>query len=335
MWSRVWNRQMRRRDFIKTIGGTAAVWPIAARAQQSTRVPTVGVLGASTPSDMSQWIAAFARRLHELGWVEGRTVAIEYRWAEGRSERMAEIVAEFVRVKVDLIVVSGTPAIILAKKVTSIIPIVFAGAADPVGSGLVASLARPGGNTTGLSNQFPDLAAKKVDLLRETVPDLRRLSVMGNVGSPGVTLEMSEVQEAGRTLGIDVIPSEIRRKEDFALAFRAIRGRVDALYVCSDPFVATNRTRVNTMALSDRLPTMHGLRETVEAGGLMSYGPNFSDLWRRAADYADKILRGAKPADLPVEQPTKFDLIINLITAEALGVTIPPTLLARANEVIE
>ena len=284
---------------------------------------------------MSQWTAAFVQRLRELGWIEGRTVAIEYRWAEGRSERFAEIAAEFVRLKVDVIVTTWNRAVLAAKQATSVIPIVFALAGDPVGSGLVASLARPGGNVTGLSVQQTDLAGKRLELLREVVPGLRRLAIMANVGYPDAVLEMGEVQAAARTLGLEVVTLEIRRAEDIAPAFEALKGRADALYVCTDALVNTNRIRINTLALGARLPTMHGIREYVEAGGLMSYGANFPDLFRRAADYVDKILRGAKPADIPVEQPTKFDLVINLTTAKALGLDVPPTLLARADEVIE
>ena len=293
-----------------------------ARSRRGSCRPS-GFLGSSTPSAQGQWTAAFVQRLRELGWIEGRTVAIEYRWAEGRSERFAEIAAEFVRLKVDVIVTSGTAAVLAAKQATSVIPIVFAVAGDPVGTGLVASLARPGGNVTGLSIQQTDLAGKRLELLREVVPGLRRLAILANVGNPAAVLEMGEVQAAARTLGLEVATFEIRRAEDIAPAFEALKGRADALYVCADPLVITNRIRINTLALGARLPTMHGVREYVEAGGLMSYGPNFPDLFRRAADYVDKILRGAKPADLPVEQPTKFDLVINLTTAKALGLDRP------------
>jgi putative ABC transport system substrate-binding protein len=275
------------------------------------------------------------QRLRELGWIEGRTVAVEVRWAEGRNERFAEIAAEFVRLKVDVIVTAGTAAVVTAKQATSVIPIVFAVAGDPVGTGLVASLARPGGNVTGLSNQSADLAGKRLELLREVVPSLRRLAILANAGSPIGVLEMREAQAAARTLGFEVATVEIRRAQDIAPAFDALKGPADALYVCSDPLVTTNRVRINTLALGARLPTMFGLREYVEAGGLMSYGPNQADLYRRAADYVDKILRGAKPADIPVEQPTKFYLIINLTAAKALGLTIPESFLLRADEVIE
>ena len=323
---------MRRREFITLIGGAAA-WPLAARAQQAGKLPTIGFLGADA-SAWSSYTAAFVERLRELGWIEGRTVAIEFRWAEGRNERYSAIAAEFVRRKVDVIVAIGT-AVVAAKEATSVIPIVFPVAADPVGSGLVASLARPGGNVTGLSVQFTDLAGKRVELLREVVPGLRRLAIMVNVDDPGAVLDMREVQATASTLGLDVVTLEIRRAEDIAPAFETLKDRVDALYVCGDALVNTNRIRINTLAVGARLPTMHGFREYVQAGGLMSYGPNFPDLFRRAAEYVDKILRGAKPGDIPVEQPTKFDLVINLITAKALGLDVPPTLLARADEVIE
>ena len=277
----------------------------------------------------------FVQRLRELGWAEGRTIAIEYRWAEGHDERLVEIAAEFVRRKVDVIVTSATAAIVAAKQATSVIPIVFAAAGDPVETGLVASLARPGGNVTGLSIQQTDVAAKRLELLREVVPGLRRLAILGNVDGPAVLLDMREVQTTARPLGLEVVTSEIRRGEDIAPAFETLKGRADALYVCIDPLVHTHRIRINTLALAARLPTMHGSREPVEAAGLMSYGPNRPDLWRRTADYVDKILRGAKPADLPVEQPTKFELVVNLTTAKALGIEVPPTLLALADEVIE
>jgi putative ABC transport system substrate-binding protein len=325
---------MNRRAFITLLGGTAP-WPLAARAQQPGKLRTIGFLGQSTRSGASEWVAAFVQRLRELGWIEGRNVATEYRWAEGREERFAEIAAEFVGLKVDIIVTSGTPHVLAAKQATSVIPIVFAAAGDPVGTGLVASLARPGGNATGLSSQSTDLAGKRLEILREVVPSLRRLAILANVGNPAATLEMNEVQAAARTLGLEVIPLEIRRGEDIAPAFEALKGRGEALYAVIDSIVNASRIRINTSALGARLPTMHGSRDYVEAGGLMSYGPNTPDLFRRAADFVDKILRGAKPGDIPVEQPTKFDFIVNLTTAKALGLTVPASLLARADEVIE
>src|SRR6516162_1279335 len=326
---------MKRREFMTLLGGAVATWPLAARAQQPAQLPTIGFLGASTPAIMGQWVAAFVQRLRELGWIEGRTIAIEYRWAEGRSARANEIAAEFVRLKVDVIVTHSAELVVAAKQATSVIPIVFGLAADPVGSGLVASLARPGGNVTGLSVQGTDLAGKRFELLREIVPGLRWLAVIANAGASGAVLEMREAQAAARALGLEVATPEIRRAEDIVPAFEALNGHAQALYVASDPLLYANRVRINTLALGARLPTMHGTREYVEAGGLMSYGANYPDLFRRAGDYVDKILRGAKPADLPVEQPTKFDLIVNLITAKVLGLTVPPTVLARADEVIE
>ena len=313
------------------LGGATAAWPLAARAQQPAKLPTIGFLGGTTPATWSLFVAAFVQRLRELGWIEGRTIAIEYRWAEGRGERFAEIAAEFVRLNVDVIVTS----VLAAKQATSLIPIVFAAAADPVGGGFVASLVQPGGNVTGLSAQFTDLAGKRLELLREIVPSLRQLAIMANAGYPAAVLEMAEVQATARTLGLEVTTLEIRRAEDIAPAFEALKGRAEALYVCSDILTTTNRVRVNTLALTARLPMMYGVREYVEAGGLMSYGPNFLDLWRRTGDLVDKILRGTKPAEIPVEQPTKFDLVINLTTAKALGLDVPPTLLALADEVIE
>ena len=325
---------MRRREFIAMVG-SAAAWPVAADAQQAAKLATIGYLGATTLSAESQRFPAFVQRLRELGWIDNRTIAIEVRWAEGRNERFAEIAAEFVRLKVDVIVTAGTAAIVASKQATSVIPIVFAVAGDPVGTGLVASLARPGGNVTGLSIQATDLVGKRLEILRESVPNLRRLAIVGNVGAQVPVLEMHEVQETARTLGLEIASAEIRRAEDIAPAFDALKNLAYALYVCADPLVTTNRNRIGILALGARLPTMHGQRENVEAGGLISYGTNFPDLHRRAADYVDKILRGAKPADLPVEQPTKFDLVINLTTAKALGLAVPPTLLARATELVK
>ena len=327
---------IRRREFVILLGGgAAAAWPLAARAQQPPKLPTIGLLGPTTPPVESQRITAFVRRLRELGWFEGRNIAVEDRWAEGRTERFAEIAAEFVRLKVDVIVTLGTESVIAAKQATSVIPIVFATAGDPVGTGLVASLARPGGNVTGLSNQNSDTVGKRLELLREIVPGLGRLAIMANVINPAIVLEMREVQAAAHTLGLEVAPLEVRRAADIAPAFDALKGRADALYVCVDPLLNTNRIRINTLAQGARLPTMYGVREYVEAGGLVSYGPNIPDQYRRAAEYVDKILRGQKPGDIPVEQPTKFELVVNLTTAKALGLTIPETFLARADEVIE
>jgi putative ABC transport system substrate-binding protein len=326
---------VKRREFITLIGGAALGWPLAARAQQPGKLRVIGFSGQSTRSAESHLVAAFTQRLHELGWMENRTITIEYRWSEGRAERIAQIAAEFVRLKVDVIVASGTPQVLAYKQATAIIPIVFARVGDPAASGLVASLARPGGNITGLSSQSDDLAGKRLELLREIVSGLRRVAILANIGNPFSMLELGEAQAAARTLGLEFDTLEIRRAEDIVPAFEAIKGRAEALYVCADGLVDANKIRINTLALATRLPTIHGYRQYVEAGGLMSYGANLPDLYRRCADYVDKILRGAKPGDIPVEQPTKFDLIINLTTAKALGIELPPTLLARANEMIE
>jgi len=325
---------MTRREFIAFVGGTAAAWPLPARAQQANKLPIIGILGASSPSGWSRWLDTFQRRLRELGWIEGRTMAVEYRWAEGRSERYAEIAAEFVRLKVDVIVTVGG-AVLAVKQATSTIPIVFAIAVDPLGSGLVASLTQPGANVTGLSVQSTDVVGKRLDILRELLPRLHRMAVMGNVSYAGATLEMREVEAAARTLGLDPLTLEIKRPEDIAPAFDALKDGTDALYVCPDPLTNANHLRINTLALGARLPTMHPHRDLLEGGGLLSYGPDYADMWRRAADLVDKILRGTKPGDIPVEQPTKFEFVINLTTAKALGLTIPASYLSLADELIE
>jgi putative ABC transport system substrate-binding protein len=322
---------MRRREFISIVAGSMG-WPVGSSAQQAARIPIIGFMGAGTQLGWSEWRTAFVQRMHELGWIEGQTVAIEYRWAEGSTDRYAEIAAEFVRLKVDAIVTVGGEA---AKQATSSIPIVAALMADPLGQGLVSNLARPGANVTGLSIQSSDLAGKRLELLREAVHELRRVAVMAYVGFLGTELELAEVQGAAKKLGVEIVTVPVKTADEISPAFEGIHNRADALYVPSNPLANANRVQINMLALRERLPTMHGFRIYVEAGGLMSYGPNTSDLFRRAAVYVDKILRGANPANLPVEQPTKFDLIINLKTAVALGLEISPTILARADEVIE
>src|SRR5262249_52123747 len=326
---------MKRREVISLLGGGTAAWPFAARAQQPGKLSTIGYLGGTTPLVESRWVSTFVQQLRQLGWIEGCTVAIEYRWTEGRAERAAEIAAEFVRMKVDVIITTGTTNVIVTKQATSAIPIVFAAAGDPVGTGLVASLGRPGGNVTGLSLMATDLAGKRIELLRDIVPGLRRLAITGNVSNAVVVLEMGQAQAAARTLGLDVVTSEIRKAEDIASAFEPLKDRADAVFVVLDPLIHRNQLPIATLALGARLPTMHGLRDLVEAGGLMSYAANFSDLFRPTAELVDKILRGSNPGDIPVEQPTKFDLVINLKTAKALGLTIPEPFLLRADEVIE
>jgi putative ABC transport system substrate-binding protein len=274
-------------------------------------------------------------RLRELSWIEGRTVNIEYRWAEGRTERVPQMAAELVQLKVDVIFALGTEAALAAQRATSVIPIVFPLAADPVGSGLVASLSRPGGNITGLSNFASVLAGKRLELLRDVLPGFKRLAIMANAVSPNAAVEMKEVEAAARTFGVETVPLLVRREEDIAPAFDTLKGEAQALYVVGDPLMNTFRLRINTFALAARIPTMGGQREYTQAAGFMSYGAYYPALNRRAAEHVDKILRGTKPADLPVEQPTKFEFIINSKTAKALGLEIPFTLLALADEVIE
>jgi putative ABC transport system substrate-binding protein len=325
---------MKRRAFTALLGGAAA-WPLAARAQQTGKLPSVGIMGSGTAAAQSQWTMAFLQRMRELGWTEGRNMAIEYRWAEGRNERFPEIVAEFVRLRVDVILTHNTLPTLAAKQAASAIPVVFATAGEPVGTGIVASLARPGGNVTGLSSQHPETAGKRLEILRELVPGLRRLAILGDVDNPFTTLDIEQVQGAARTLAIETATFEIRGPQDIGKAFEELPRRAEALYVTPNPVMFVNRIRITTLALAARLPTMYGVREYVETGGLMSYGPNWPDMWRRAANFVDKVLRGTKPGDLPVEQPTKFDLVVNLTTAKAIGVNVPPSLLARADEVIE
>jgi ABC-type uncharacterized transport system substrate-binding protein len=324
---------MRRRDFILLVGSVASS-PLATRAQHVREPQTIGFLGPLSSSAMSPWTTAFVERLRELGWIEGLTVQIEYRWADGRNDRLQEMMNEFIRQNVRVIVTGGTAAALAAKRATSEIPIVFATAGDPVGTGLVTSLARPGGNVTGLSVQSAELPGKRLQLLREIIPTLRRIAIMGNVGNAIGILEMTEAQAAARALGLQVITIELRRAEDIRLAFDGLKDRADGLYVVTDPLANSNRVGINTLALSTRLPTIHGAREYVEAGGLVSYGPNFADMYRRAGDYVDKILHGEKPSDLPVQQPISFDLVVNLTTAKVLGLNLPPSLLALADEMI-
>jgi putative ABC transport system substrate-binding protein len=324
---------MHRRDFLGVLGGGAA-WPLGARAQGS-KSATIGFLGANTAAVQQRYTAALIQRLHELGWAEGRNLVIEYRWAEGRYDRSPGLVAELVQRKVDVIVTHAPPNVVAARKVTSDIPIVFAAVGDPVGVGIVASLARPGGNVTGLSLQSADVAGKRLGILREILPGMRRLAVLGNASSPNNVMERGEIQIAAQTFGLEVVVPEIKAAQEIGPAIESLKGRADALFVQTDPLTNTNRSQINAAALDARLPTSFGVREFAEAGGLMSYGPSFADLFRRAGDYVDKILRGAKPGDLPVEQPTKFELVINLKTAKSLGLTLSPMLLARADEVIE
>jgi putative ABC transport system substrate-binding protein len=325
---------MRRRQFLALLSGVAVAHSHAARAQQKTKLLTIGVLGVATALAWKPSIAAFLQRLHDLGWVEGRDVNIEYRWAEGHSERFAELADSLVRLNVDVIVTAGG-AVVAAKQATTSIPIIFAVASDPIGTGLVASLAHPGGNVTGLSVQAPDLAGKRVELLRELIPNLRRLVIMANPRYAAAAREMNEVQTAGRALNLETKIFEIHESKDIGVAIEALKGSTDVLYVCIDPLTDTNQMMITQLTTAARIPTMNGFRDAVRAGSLIFYGPNTEDLFRRAADFVDKILRGAKPADIPVEQPTKYDLVINIKAAKALGITVPQSMLVAADEVIE
>jgi putative ABC transport system substrate-binding protein len=325
---------MKRREFITLLCGAAA-WPVAVSAQRPGKLPTIGYLGSTTPASERLRTDAFVKRFRELGWIEGQTVAIEYRWGESRAERFAESAAEFVRLRVDIILATSTQAALVCKQATAVIPIVFPLTGDPLGTGLVASLARPGGNVTGLSNQAADLASKRLEILREVAPGLHRLAILANAEYPGRISEIADIQAAARTLGLDVAAFEIGPAEDIATVFDTLKGRAEALYVVGDTFMNSNRVRISILAMHARLPTIYVAQEYVDAGGLISYGANIPHLFRRAAEIVDKILHGAKPADIPVEQPTKFDLVINLTTAKALGLAVPPNLLATADEVIE
>ena len=324
---------MRRREFMMLLSGTIVSWPIPMRAQQVVR-PVIGFLGTVVQSAWTKPVAAFEQQLREHGWVDERTITIIYRWAEGRSERFTEIAAEFVSRKVDVIVTGGN-AVSAVRQATSTIPIVFALAVDPVGSGFVNSLSRPGGNVTGLSLQGPDLAGKRLELLRELAPGRRRLAILVNVGYPAAREELAQVQTAARALGLESVVLEIRRADDIAPAFDGVNERAEALYVVGEALVNVNGVQITKLALDARLPTVSTYREFAVSGGLIAYGPSLATLFQRAADDVDKILRGARPADIPVEQPTKFDLIVNLKTAKALGLAVPQTLLATADEVIE
>jgi putative tryptophan/tyrosine transport system substrate-binding protein len=324
---------MRRRDFIKAIVGSAA-WPLAARAQQGGKKYIIGRFNAGSATEPLNDV--FTEILRELGWVEGENVVFERRYAENRLERLPELAADLVRLKVDVIVATGTLAPLAAKRATSTIPIVMTGAGDPLGTGLVDSLARPGGNVTGMSLMAPELGGKRLELLKELLPRLARVAVLWNAANPYSALVFKQVQAAGTTLGIEVQSLEVRQPDDFDRAFETVRRQhPDALMTVDDPLTINHRKRIADFAVGQLLPTLQGFREFVTAGALMSYGANVVDLARRAAGYVDKILKGAKPADLPVQQPTKFELVINLKTAKAIGITIPPSLLARADEVIE
>jgi putative ABC transport system substrate-binding protein len=323
---------MTRREFVQLLSANAATWPLVALAQQGT-LRHIGVLGADA-TVWNAWTVAFVNRLRELGWIEGDTIDIEYRWAGASSNRVSDFTAEFLRRHVDVIVTYGSAAAVL-KQATTTIPIVLAVAFDPVSAGLVTSLAQPAGNVTGISIQQPELIGKRLELLREVIPQLRRLAIMANANYAPPMLEAERVRATAHALDLEAARLEIWRSEEIARAFEAIRSKADALYVVSDALLAANRTLITTLALSARLPTILSYGDYVESGGLMSYGPNYANLFRQAADMVDKILHGTKPADIPVEQPSKFELVINLATARAIGLTVPSTVLSRADRVIE
>ena len=324
---------MRRRDFIALIGHAAGVWPVVAYAQETANLPVIGVLEHDA-SGFRPWATAFENRLRELNWIEGRTVAIEYRWSEGRPERVAEVAAEFVQRKVAVIVAYGSAAVAL-KKATASIPIVFAPANDPVGIGLVSTLSHPGGNVTGISLQQAESAGKRFELLRRAVPSLRRLGVLFDSAYSATVRETEEVQAVAVSLGVEVELHGIQRADEIAAVIDGLKDRADALYVVENALTGTNGFLIVKKSLDVKIPVVFTSGEFEPAGALMSYGPNFPALFARVAEIVDKILHGTNPVDIPVEQPTKFDLVINLKTAKALGLAIPPALLATADEVIE
>ena len=324
---------MKRREFI-TVLGCAVAWPLASRAQG--RIPRVGFMGNSTAALEANLVDSFREGLRELGYEEGRNIAIEYRWADGQYERFAALVTELIAAKVDVIVTAGTPAALAVKKATSTVPLVMVAVGDPVGTGLVPSLARPDGNLTGLSSVAPDLEGKRLELLREIVPSVSRIAVFLNSVNPFHATSMRQAQTAGKTLGIKVQQYDIHKSEDLDGAFAAIRKeRPDALLILADRVFLHNRERIVDFTGEQHLPNVNAYKELVEAGGLISYGPSYEDMHKRAAIYVNKILKGAKPGNLPIEQPTKFTLVVNLKAAKALGISMPPAVLSRADEVIE
>jgi putative ABC transport system substrate-binding protein len=326
-----------RRAFLGSLGLGLLLALSASEAQQAGKVARIGYLGFGFPARVSGLVDAFREGLRERGWIEGRDFTIEFRWAEGKAERLEGLAAELVQLKVDVIVAGAELPAKVAKKVTTTIPIVMTTSEDPVGSGLVESLARPGGNVTGSTLMVLDLAAKRLELLKELVPGVSRIGVLWNANDPAKQREFRETQAAARALGLVLHSAEIRGPDpDLGRAFSAIvRERSGALVIMGDTLVFSYRVEIAALAAKHRVPAMWATREFVQSGGLIAYGPSASDLFRRAAAYVDKILKGAKPADLPVEQPTKFELVINLKTAKTLGLTIPPSLLARADQIIE
>lgn len=325
---------MRRREFITLLGGAAIGWPHAARAQR--KIPRVGYMGNSTAALEANLVGSFREGLRDLGYEEGRNIIIEYRWANGQYERFPALVAELIAAKADVIVTAGTPAALAVKKATTTVPLVMVAVGDPVGTGLVPSLARPGGNLTGLSSIAPDLEGKRLELLRQVVPTLSHVAAFFNSRNPFHAVSMQNAHAAAQAMGISLQQHDIRKSEDLDGAFAAIRKeRSDALLILADRVFLHNRQRMMDFTEEQRLPNVTAYTELVDAGGLMSYGPSYEDMHKRAAIYVDKILKGANPADLPIEQPTKFTFLINLKAAKALGVVVPPPLLTLADKVIE
>jgi putative tryptophan/tyrosine transport system substrate-binding protein len=330
----VW-RDMRRRAFITLLGGGTAAWALAARAQQAGRIYRIGFFTAGTSAGTPA-LPAFVEGLKQLGWIEGNNISIEYRYAENRNDRLPELAAELVRLNVDVIVAVGTLAPLAAKHATTTIPIVMTSAGDPLGSGLVASLAQPGGNVTGLSLMMSDVSGKRLELLKELLPRLSRVAVLWNSTNPYSTAVFKQTEDAAQTLGIETQSLGVKDPADFATVFGwARQKRPDAFMTIDDPLTNSQLDQILDFAAANRLPAIYGVSEFAAAGGLMAYGASVPDLYRRAATYVDKILRGANPGELPVEQPTKFDLVINLKTAKALNLTVPQTILVAADTVIE
>src|SRR6476659_5978224 len=326
---------MQRREFITLLSGIVAALATA-RAQQPAKIPRIGFLGNSTATMEANLIGPLRDGLRELGYEEGRNVIIEFRWADGKYDQFPALVAELLAAKVDVIITAGTPATLAIKKATSTVPLVFIAVGDPVGTGVVPNLGRPGGNITGLSSIAPDLEGKRLELLREVVPKLSHVAFFLNPANAFHTASMRQARVAAESLGIKLQPMEVNKSEQLDGAFASIvKEKPDALLILADRVFLHNRKRMMEFAIQQRLPSVNAYRELVEAGGLISYGPSYEDMHRRAAVYVDKILKGTKPADLPIEQPTKFTLLINLKTAKTLGLTVPPTLVARADELIE
>jgi putative ABC transport system substrate-binding protein len=333
---------MRRREFILALGGAAVaptiLWPFAARAQQPNRIRRIGILmyGAENDPESKRRLTVFLQALRDRGWSDGENLAVEIRYAKGELDKLTNLATDLVQARVDVILTSGTEPVQAVKKVAGTIPIVMATIGDPVGIGIVASLARPGGNVTGLSLLATDLSAKRVELIKDALPRLMHLAVLWNPNNASVVLKFREIETASKSIGVQVSSLEVRQSSDLERGFEEItRAGAEALFTTEDALQINNRVQIVGLAMRYQLPVMSEFKLFTDAGAFMSYGPNVHDMWRRAASYMNKILKGAHPADLPIEQPTKFELVINLKTAKALGLSVPPSLLARADEVIE